>query len=186
MAENKSCTREIVIGVIIGVIVVLLGTLIHGLWTWVSTIAVELYRFLISSVTIPIGVIAILAVLSLPTLIKMVKSFLPNKKVPKLRMYTEDIFDGMIWRWKLFEPNNVMELLCFCPDDQMELVPDPSSNIHSDLTSFHCGRCNRDWEPLVGTEDDIKKRITLEIDRKIRTGEWKEVVKRLEEEKNSH
>lgn len=92
--------------------------------------------------------------------------------------YTEDMIKNAKWRWE-WNRNEVSNLWCFCPQCDATLVYNDSSctDFYTDKnnTLFICENCNN---KIVSDIDGGNKSYALgfvrrEIDRRIRTGEYK-------------
>ena len=119
----------------------LLPKVVSGIWSSVSW----LWGILQSSHLMPgwaILVLGLLALFDLAIVGLLLKEFLHGKKEtagPTSLNYTEDILDGLKWRWR-WRGNRIDDLWCFCPICDAELVPSESYG----ETDFICERCPAD------------------------------------------
>jgi hypothetical protein len=87
----------------------------------------------------------------------------------------------VLWRWR-FISNNPTGLTPYCPTCDSQLVFDIEYSstypVTVQSTVLICERCNRNHPVLRedGTYEGIVKRVSREIDRLIRTGEWRRHV----------
>jgi len=92
--------------------------------------------------------------------------------------YTEDRFYGVLWRWNMSGVCNPVDPLAFCPRCDMQFSPDPRYT--GTLTPLCCRQCGYTLtipiEPLK-----VNENIVCQVQRKIRTGEWKQAVKDAQE-----
>jgi len=99
--------------------------------------------------------------------------------------YTEDKFSGIVWRWG-YEEGTPDHLACFCPNCDMQIY---YNIIHGNMmhgepnaTSYECDHC-KEFKRIIDIEpSDIKGSIIRQIERKLRTKEWREVVKEQREQ----
>lgn len=64
---------------------------------------------------------------------------------PKHKLYKQDMFHGMLWRWK-YKSDRIVGLWCYCPECKSMLhVDDESckatSNLGDKITFFICDSC---------------------------------------------
>ena len=148
-------------------------------WSGVSWI----WAALVSSHPMPgwailvVGLLALFGVIIIGILLK--DFLLKGNKEPPFRNYTEDMLDGVRWRWRWIG-NRIDNLWCYCPSCDAQLV-------HSEgfsETSFICERCPSDGTlnlagfrgRVVATVRGGDRRYAVaaaerEIVRRIRTGE---------------
>jgi predicted RNA-binding Zn-ribbon protein involved in translation (DUF1610 family) len=65
---------------------------------------------------------------------------------PKYKMYRQDMFYGMLWRWK-YKGDKIIDLWCYCPTCKSMLHVDDencktTSNLGEKVTFFICDKCN--------------------------------------------
>ena len=95
-------------------------------------------------------------------------------KGPSFLDYKEDLFHGMVWRWRFnTSGNGILEPECFCIHDGTPLM---HHNSHSDVT-YTCDLCGNRYGPLHGTHHSISRDVQSQVEQKIRDGEWKSVLK---------
>ena len=105
-------------------------------WTW---------GLLHSSHPVPGGVVLVLSLLSLfgltfiGLLLKESLSGKPETAGPTFRNYTQDILDGVRWRWR-WVGNRITDLWCYCPACDAQLVFDGGYT----ETHLICERCPSD------------------------------------------
>jgi len=123
-------------------------------------------------------------IISLLALIAIVLIFLIIKenKSPEFKAYKEDFLFGAKWRWD-WARNNIINLWCYCPSCDAILVYDDNScrsryaNVKK--TDFICENCNSEVVSSVigGNKSYAIGAAEREIDRRIRTGEYKKALK---------
>lgn len=89
--------------------------------------------------------------------------------------YTEDHFHGVVWRWNYPLFGNIpQDIWCYCPFHDLQLVYRYESN----NTLLYCEDCKRDLCSMQGDKDDVIAQISRQIDKKIRTNEWRLVLQK--------
>ena len=141
----KKIAVTVVAGLIVAVIL-RLGGLLGEVLLWVWSGLSWIWDLLYSSHPVPGGVILVLSLLALFGLVKGL--FQGEKKEqqvarPAFQNYTEDSFDGVRWRWR---GNQIDDLWCFCPRCDAQLVFREGYG----ETDFICERC-----PSDGTLDSF-------------------------------
>jgi hypothetical protein len=167
--------------IFIAVIASLISTWLLGfmpaIWNACKSVFIWLFNFLLSSVSLPLWSIVIISLFILPTLIKIF-SWFRQKDVnhPNWRDYNQDVLFEMRWRWN-YSPygGGIANISCFCPSDDTELVyEDWGSKV-----VYRCETCGRQFGPIEGHRNYVIGKVERQIHRKIRTGEWKDVLQRL-------
>lgn len=87
--------------------------------------------------------------------------------------YKSDKFFDVVWRWKLDSNFYPFSITTFCPSCDMQLYPE---NLGFGRIIFHCDKCNYKGFPLELDEVRLEDWVSREIQRKIRTGEWKQII----------
>jgi len=141
---------------------------------WDSIIWVWLAVF--SNYAIPGWLILIVGVLSLPTLARIFRSTFRQQKSPH-QTYVSDYLHGVKWRWEWFG-DHVSNLWCYCPTCDAQLVYEDLTQARildqQNKTNFICEHCgHKVVTSLPGDKEYSIALIEREIDRKIRTGEYK-------------
>ena len=100
------------------------------------------------------------------------------KGEPELKSYIEDFIEGAIWRWS-WDGNKISNIWCFCPRCDATLVYNDGScrSFYADVnkTDFICENCgHRVVASITGGDKDYAIGVIWrEIDRRVRTGEYK-------------
>jgi hypothetical protein len=175
--KNVEDTHWLRNGVIASLIAAAIWSLIPG-WPWtfraISTIARPLAWHA------PLWLVALILIVAGVTLKLFRRGIVTvTTSEPDFTDYIEDSFFGAVWRWHYyaFAPSQVH---AFCPTCDMQLV------YHEDRGAFHaagmvqthfiCERCKAPVATIDGYLDDVNARIVREIQRKIRTGEYKRLL----------
>ncbi len=159
---------------------------INGVFKYIGSALVSAWSYLLSSIEIPWLLFWLLILLAIPTLWKIVSPIVNKiRKIPaeqtepNLKEYVEDRFLNLIWRWK-FTKNGFPDtsLWCFCPECNTRVVVVYRHGRAGALgTSLFCETCGEEKFFVDGKDrDDIKGMISRQIERRINTGEWKDVV----------
>jgi len=124
-------------------------------------------------------ILLLLAMLAVPTIIKLATLVVPDKERGVEELYKSDNLFGVSWGWS-YSNGSINNLWCLCPTCQSELVysefePNPYDYTHDGFeakTEFTCERCNTIKCSLKGVKDYALGTIKREIRRKIRNNEW--------------
>jgi hypothetical protein len=166
----------IVITGIFGALRVFFPKVLQSIWQGVTTVG----GFLLSPVSLPVWAVGVLVVLSVLAIVPFLNQYVISKKEPKLDEYTHDFFDGIIWRWKRIENDGMPDnsLWCFCPTCSNRLILRELGEDTAPFTDFHCVYCQKKIIRRIESIDSTLLKVKLEVERKIDTGEWKDVVRR--------
>ena len=199
MADEKHPIRDgIIVTVIGGIILTLVFWILGGIqevikdivnWilsvkTFIIQYSIFLWNHILSSATIPWGLLWLLIILSLIALWKIFSPFVtlfvkkpqtPKPYIPRLDNYRQDILFNVRWKWNnIFGTMPSQPLSFFCPVCSTRMVY--SENGYPEKTSFICETCHRTVATLDGDLDFALSTVARQIERRINTGEWKDVV----------
>lgn len=190
ISENKFISS------VLAVAIVSLCTYLFGGWDhvippvwnsikWVCSAIVSGVSY---SVRVPVSILVLLVVITGWLILRAIASVIqatPQPPTTTYLDYREDVFQGVIWRWNYSHGNiNFSNMLAFCPHDDTLLVVTSSPPKRYPVPNIpfyaYCETCGQSW-PLEFPEHDfstegMKRSILRQIDRKIRTGEWRKVV----------
>ncbi|MFC1490679.1 hypothetical protein ACFL6K_05670 [Candidatus Latescibacterota bacterium] len=97
-------------------------------------------------------------------------------KVPEYKKYVEDTIHGVNWHWQ-WDGSHIAKLRCYCPSCQGILICDDSScndYLLANKTVFFCEHCSKIVSTVHGyNHNNVFRAVTYEIDRRIRTEEYK-------------
>ena len=123
-------------------------------------------------------IISLLALFAIMCIFLIIK----ENKSPEFKAYTEDLLFNVKWRWN-WSQNKIDNLWCYCPSCDATLVYDDRTcrSFYSDIkkTDFICENCNSKVVSSVngGDKNYVIGAAKREIDRRIRTGEYKQINK---------
>ncbi|MBI9092715.1 MAG: hypothetical protein JEZ12_26160 [Desulfobacterium sp.] len=183
MSENSFISirngtiASVIAGAILLVVPVLRGSAVSFLsWAW-SGVA-WCWKKLIASYSLPGWAWLLMFIFALIGLINIYLAIQGDTEEPEFKSYVEDFMHGAKWRWS-WVGNKISNVWCFCPTCDATLVYDDSScrNFRSNVsrTDFICENCsNRVVASIRGGDKDYATgAVKREIDRRIRTGEYK-------------
>jgi len=184
--QQHSLWAKVFVGVVVSLVVALLTWLVLALGRPLLGLVVRGWALLGRDVRVPVWLLLVAAALAIVTLVRAVLSFVwpdPRVEPPAWHDYTEDSFLGCNWRWQYFR-NDVTDLDCYCPkcDNQVVFVQNRHLGPNRNTTILECERCGWASTRLKGLAPWVRARVTREIDRKLRSGEWKQVVHPVEQE----
>ncbi|MBE3040070.1 MAG: hypothetical protein IMZ62_14830 [Chloroflexi bacterium] len=181
VTKERPILREVGVSLIVAVLL-WLASYIPGVWQFLSTGFWWCWGMVIQEISWPawaLGLLGIGDIVLLVAIVGKIVSWHRANSGPSWRDYTEDCFDGIIWRWQYSHMGGaIIGLWCFCPQDDTALVcfQGPRFAVERE-TSYRCERCGQDFVTLQGqSREDIKGTVERQIDRKLRNGEWKAVV----------
>ncbi len=183
MSENsfKSIRNGAIASVIAGIILlavpVLRGYVVSFL-SWLWSRVVWCWGALVASYSLPGWAWLLIFILAFVGLINIYLSLKGESEEPEFKSYIEDFVYGAKWRWS-WVGNQISNVWCFCPRCDATLVYDDSScrNLYSDVnkTDFICENCGHSVVASItgGNKDYATSAIRREIERRVRTGEYK-------------
>ena len=145
-------------------------------WIWVGV--VWCWEALISSYSLPGWAWLGIFILALFGLINTYVAARGEPAKPDYESYIEDSIYGAKWRWT-WVGNTISNVWCYCPRCDATLVYDDSScrDLYSDCnkTDFICENCGHSVVATItgGNKNYAAGAIKREIDRRIRTGEYR-------------
>ena len=88
--------------------------------------------------------------------------------------YTTDRFHGLVWRWLMDSDFQPYHISTFCPNCDMQLYPGSPGYGYS--TQFHCDKCGFTSEVIEMESVLLEGWVSREIQRKLRTEEWRQAM----------
>lgn len=183
MSENSyiSIRNGVIASVVAGVILLAVPTLrgyASRFLSWLWSGVVWLWEALIASYSLPGWVWLVIIILALIGLINVYLAVKGEAEEPEFKSYVEDFIHGAKWRWS-WVGNAISNVWCYCSRCEATLVYDDSScrSLYSDVkkTDFICENCGHSVVATItgGNKDYAISAIKREVDRRIRTGEYK-------------
>ncbi len=159
--------------IIVGLIVTVAGSIVLSLSQQFRELAIKGLEKIQAEVTIPLY--WLLTMFALGVLVTRVLIWKANKKTKTLSDYDRDEVSGFVWEWSNSTLGLPRRFTPLCPKCLAELlfVADGSDKTHYRCIS--CGfkkNCNMDHDVLL-------KFVEIEIDKRIRTGDWKNAENRV-------
>jgi hypothetical protein len=177
MSKDKDIRNKVIATVIGGIILSALGYALYAapnVFRWIGRVLRSIWNYLTSSSNVPNWLLWLLIIVSAVTAIKLIRRLFKRDKIiePTFRMYTEDSFEGATWRWSWDYYDKPVNILPYCPicDSQLVYVRPNEFSLRPALSvAFYCETCKKERVRIEGERF---------IDRKIRNGEWKRLIKR--------
>ena len=182
--ENKDSIKgKVIAGVASGLILAAIFYFVPRLFHWIARVFISIWNHLTASTHIPNWLLWLLVILSLITLVRRIRILLKRElnNEPTFRMYTQDFFEGMTWRWAYDVYDRLTDLSPYCPscDALLVHIKEPYQLGGASSVRFYCESCKQErGEIKGGGRDYAEAMIGRFIDRKIRNGEWERVIKR--------
>ena len=171
MADDKrsSLSSQIVAGLVVAAVVGAIS-FIPGVFKWVAASVIDLWIHLRGTSWFPNWSVYLLVLMSIHTLVYWIAR-VTKPKGPNVTAYNQDTFLGLKWRW-LYIAGRPANAWAFCPHCDTVLVYSEDTR----QTVLTCETCARDLLQHEGDKDYLVQKIRRQIERKIRSGEWKQVV----------
>jgi hypothetical protein len=116
--------------------------------------------------------IAFFATIALIAFVRVLKKIDTNK-------YIKDTFMGFVWRWRINE-NEIYDIVPFCPKCDMQIYPKNVQGpryLEENKVRIECDDCRGFAEILNYSPDDLIDHVRRQIEKNIRTGEWRNRIK---------
>lgn len=146
------------------------------LWGVVKATTLWVVALLLFKIPIPVWLFIPLMVATVPTVV-LVASRFRKPRGPIYLDYKEDEFSSVIWRWSYMSNGKIDHVWCFCPADDTMLVFKLPRYVNTAPT-IECETCGTVYIRYDGSQENLISAIKRQIDRKIRSGEWRKVVAR--------
>jgi hypothetical protein len=185
MADDKHKIRNTVIASLTtAALTALVQYLVPGGWATVfrkvRSVIGGIFEWLGSSQSVPTWLLCLLVLLSVILVTTVWLKIRAANRGPSRDDYTEDEFDGLVWRWHYGFSGSIENPWCFCPScDSILVYREDSGDVYvgrKPTVHFTCERCGVHRGTLDGDRAYIVARIQRLIDRKLRVGEWHAVV----------
>lgn len=155
----------------------MLGSIIK----WLGSVVISVWKHLRLSAQVPYGLLYLLILLLLFLLHKFIRNMVQKPASDKGPIdpyfhYRVDLFFGIKWRWQYQGKFDLSpwRLAAFCPICDLQINWD-----HSPYSSFifYCQQCEKSYEISKSNHrsySELEDYLCREIQRRIRTGEWKQ------------
>lgn len=173
--KNSSLATQVIAGLVVAAIIGAVS-FVPGAFKWVVEVVSAFWNHLFGATTLPNWSLYLLALMSLNTIIYSA-ALVIKPKGSNITAYTHDTFLGLNWRWSYISGRPV-NAWAFCPDCDTMLVYSELGSYFDPIrkTVLTCETCSKDMLNHEGDRDYLVEKIHRQIDRKIRTGEWKRIV----------
>lgn len=166
----------LIVVAVVGLVAPVREWLLQGVhWCW--QVVLEIWEHLTASVSVPWWSVylcgLILCIILWRGCRATIRSLAREAVDDSFLSYREDIFFNMRWRWR-WTQDGVTDIACYCPQCDLQLIP---QDLHGE-TGFSCERCGQDVYKVDGNMYQFELRIAREVQRKARTGEWKNAVEK--------
>jgi uncharacterized membrane protein YeaQ/YmgE (transglycosylase-associated protein family) len=171
MSEEKHPLRT---GIIASIIAAIIWSFFPG-WSWTLW---ALSRVLIWR--IPVWLILLIGSAIFLFLVWLNRKVtFPIYVAPEFHAYNQDRFFNAIWRWSYSGSGLPRDAASFCPKCDMQLVYHEPQGAYRAAglisTVLICERCGEQITNVEGDYNHLERRVLREIERKVRTEEYKDV-----------
>jgi hypothetical protein len=175
---DQSIRNSVIAGLVVTVIIAAVRpfrNLVVVVAKWFWSALVTIWKHLMATAFIPWWLVYAAVAILLLLVVRAIRAYLTDlaeetaKESPL--SYTSDRFHGLVWRWKMDSDFQPYTILTFCPRCDMQLHPDMPGY---SPTQFDCDKCGFTSETIKMTSNELEHWVYREIQRVLRTQEWKE------------
>ncbi len=145
---------------------------VPGVFPWLNNSYLIIQNHLLKLYIIPNWIFYLLLLCVLYVAVSLIVLMVKPRQ-PKVTSYKQDYFLDIIWRWS-YQRKMPVDPWCFCPDCKTELIYNYTGSRENQETELFCETCNVAKLRHDGDTTYLTNRVLRLIERKIRTGEWKE------------
>jgi membrane protein implicated in regulation of membrane protease activity/ribosomal protein S27E len=177
--SSNSISNNVIATVIGGVVLAAGGAVwvfMPKVWTWVINSLAAVWAHLADPASVPTWWLYLLyAICGVAALVLAWRVYEANKKPrePHWTDYQEDNFFGAVWRWH-WVGNQLADPWAYCPTCDTVLVY--ANDVFPQRITLTCETCGRPVVSEGGDKDYLVAKVLRQIDRKARTGEWRNYV----------
>jgi len=188
MAKEERSLRNAIIVAIVTVAVTAAIPIVRD-WMYAAVVVVwsgvrYVGNLIAVSYPIPGWALVIVAVLAIPSVVAGFRRLRTPAPARPENSYFDDDVHSVTWRWR-YAGHSIIHLLAFCPVCDSQLVYE---HVHPDATRYrlwqdepqatrlHCEHCSAVRAKMPGGRDYAWGAVEREIQRRIRTGEWRQRV----------
>lgn len=181
-SSYKSIPREAVIAAIAAALVALGGivlALVPRVWAWIVETLAGVWAHLTSWGSVPMWWLYLLYVVSGSAVLLVLWAVYENIKKPHWTDYIKDSFFNVIWRWQ-WKDSSTIGIWAYCPSCDTTLVYKNDHRYFDGVTTVQliCETCSAVRVRENGDNNDLVAKVQRQIDRKLRTGEWRGCIDR--------
>jgi hypothetical protein len=178
MAESSSQSTSVaVIAAIAGSLATAVIAFVPDVWKSILGVLKNVSEHAQGVTSFPNWSLYLLGGCTLYCLFKIVKVIVANLRSNEVtfKSYIEDYFFNATWRWNWSNsmPNGIW---AFCPVCDTQLVYSEYTEMHERKITLTCEHCRRAVVNEDGYRDYLVAKVSRQIDRKIRNGDWKNRV----------
>ena len=178
MAESKDsgAVKAAVAGAVATVVLTVVVGAFPSAWTWFKGVVSAVGHHLGMSSGWPNWMSYLLALIAVQNIVSLAMRWSRTRNDAQSQ-FTEFSFLGGKWRW-LLTSGTPSSLLSFCPVCDGQLVYEETGDGYGSrrVVKLHCERCQAVRVEQGGNLSDLKGRVCREIERQLRTGEWRQSV----------
>ena len=150
---------------------------LSAIWSWITAA----WLWLGSTTALWNWLLILLTVVSLGAMGVFVVAVWQNRNSPTQltqQDYRSDSFEGLRWFWTYDYFGNVSGIYACCPDCLLQLEPKYDARRYgSDHIRYACEHCKVTKAAFDEHHNKLESRIERFIHKKLRTGEWRNVLK---------
>lgn len=150
---------------------------LSAIWSWITAA----WLWLGSTTGVWNWLLILLTVVSLGAIGAFVVAVWQNRNSPTpltQQDYRSDSFEGLRWFWTYDYFGKVSGIYACCPDCLLQLEPKYDARMYgSDRITYACEHCKVTKAAFDEHHNKLESRIERFIHKKLRTGEWRNVLK---------
>lgn len=155
-----------------------ISSYLAGWWPAIVDSGKAVWVFMGTSSPVSHCIVALLALIALPTLIvgvmlawQLVRS--TSASNTDWHAYTEDKFFGLRWRWSYSSIGQIQRVTTFCPHcDYQVFWQDASAYAAVERIGFHCDSCHSTLGEFSESFRSLESKTERFIQQKVRNGTW--------------
>lgn len=128
--------------------------------------------------TIALVVLVVHTFVVLTEKLEQVATQKPKPASPSFQSYVTDVFFRFRWRWKVAADKQVWSISMYCPKCDLQLTDSDIEERRFREYYCTCSHCQYWAQTDAGTVEELTRPVKLGAERKLRTGEWQQSVKK--------
>lgn len=169
-SKEKMIRGKVIPSLLTTAIVSIITTAIPGGWGWVGGKILQLCKWLISPVSIPIWLLILLSLVAV-TFAVVIGIFLyaaNQREESASANYTEDTLFGIRWRWN-WGSFGIDGPFSFCPRCDLQIYPRQAPDYRPlGEVQYHCEDCGVTLNSFEGGRAWVEDRVKRKIQQKLR------------------